>query len=125
MKVLKLFVSLCLVLSFNSFAQENQTKAQKSDMTQRQSMARMHEQMAECLRGGKDVSECRQTVWRDMEHMRSMGICPMTGEEMDRMMGGKGMRGGRGHMGAGRGSGMGRGGQMGAGQTQQPEQPAE
>lgn len=99
-------ISLTLVvLAFAAFGAgcATQSKAEQAKTDSRnEMMAKMHEQMASCLRSGKSPQECRSEVQKDCPMMKD-GTCPMMGE----MMGSGGMMG----------QGMMQGGMMGQGDS--------
>ena len=106
-------ISLMIVaLAFAAFgtACATQSKAEQAKTDSRnEMMAKMHEQMAGCLRSGKSPQECRSEVQKDCPMMKD-GTCPMMGE----MMGSGGMMG----------QGMMSGGMMGEGDSMEKKKSA-
>lgn len=82
-----LFGLLSCMQAASAFADEAKvsmdSKAAKKVWTltpeQRQSAAKMHEQMAECLRSNKPLNECRDIMHKGCKDLGKEG-CPMMGE---------------------------------------------
>lgn len=78
-------ISLTLVaLAFAAFGAgfATQSKAEQAKTDGRnEMMAKMHEQMASCLRSGRSPQECRSEMQKDCPMMKD-GTCPMMGEMM-------------------------------------------
>lgn len=106
-------IKLILVaLAFSAFSSgcATQSKAEQAkDDSPNEMMAKMHEQMASCLRSGKSPQECRSQMQKDCPMMKD-GTCPM----MQEMMGSEGMMG----------QGMMCGGMMGSGSMEKKKSAA-
>ncbi|MGE3760513.1 MAG: hypothetical protein AB7H97_22295 [Pseudobdellovibrionaceae bacterium] len=95
-KILSRFFTLLFVLAICipaiSLAEESKKDSATVTVAEKQeAMAKMHEEMAKCLREGKDPKDCRSETMANCPMMQN-GTCPM----MEEMMGG-GMMGGH-HM---------------------------
>lgn len=89
----KMALGVCLSLlgalpSYNALAQDT-----KQEREHRKDMAKLHENMAKCLKSERPMSECKTEMKKSCRDMMGEDGCPMMGEMMHKDHGGM-MRGG-------------------------------
>lgn len=77
-KITLIVVTLVFAALGAGCATQAKTQASKMD-NKNEMMAKMHDQMASCLRTGKSSPECRSEVQKNCPMMKD-GTCPMMGE---------------------------------------------